>query len=97
MEADEGKRPFNRIEYCNRTRQANIAAKKGEEQETAGLNINLKNANKHYLQHLPNLHEGPHQAQVIQTHLREDANFHSTRKLFGVASTKTTRGNKARR
>jgi len=43
------KRTFQKIDYSNEMRQLNIAAKKGNEQETASLNINLKTVNKSYL------------------------------------------------
>lgn len=43
------KRPFNKIEYSNETRKSNISSKRGTQQETTSLNINLKTISKGYL------------------------------------------------
>jgi hypothetical protein len=58
--------------------------KKGNEQETASLNINLKTINKTYLMPILERHENEAQTQIITEYLKDKANFMSTRRLFGA-------------
>lgn len=79
------KRTFQKIDYSNEMRQLNIAAKKGNEQETASLNINLKTVNKSYLQEYSESQTNIEQKLIINDYIGKDkGNFKSTRKLFGA-------------
>ena len=79
------KRPFNKIEYSSEIRKSNVNTKRGTQQETNSLNINLKTINKGFLlEHMADHHE-PTKAKIINEYIHEKANFTSTRKLFGFS------------
>lgn len=78
------KKTYNKIEYNNDTRQSNINVKRGTEQETASLNINLKTISKSYLLDYLENHPDQQQALIIHQYIEDKANFRSTRKLFGA-------------
>lgn len=78
------KRPFNKIEYTSETRKSNINAKRGTQQETTSLNINLKTINKGFLlEHIAD-HNEASKTKIVNEYIHEKANFTSTRKLFGL-------------
>jgi hypothetical protein len=58
--------------------------KRGNQQETTSLNINLKTISKSYLLELIEASQEPAQIRIVNQYITDKANFTTTRKLFGV-------------
>jgi hypothetical protein len=58
--------------------------KRGNQQETTSLNINLKTISKSYLLELIEASQEPTQIRIVNQYITDKANFTTTRKLFGV-------------